>query len=258
VQGRFTGADPLVGVVWRPQSWNKYAYVLNNPLKYQDPNGLRWARRKDDDGSYTYHWFSDTVDVDGNTEYLLKIDGGGWEAVPFDEHGLFMGITYQGTFGDGTITFDEYSNVPTYGFKSNNPMVPDDVAQEYEIFWTSGSVLSRYLLSDSGSPNAAPIDPPVPGGSGESGNANSSQPKPPGSPPGNLLKLAKKYRLNANSETSKQVLENVNTTCEEFINNFRKASIKSEFPTELMNKTVGEALGDSTARKLLISLEYAK
>lgn len=40
-QGRFTGADE----VWKdshvgdPQSWNKYAYVRNNPLKYIDPNG---------------------------------------------------------------------------------------------------------------------------------------------------------------------------------------------------------------------------
>jgi len=41
VQGRFTNPDDF----WKdshvadPQSWNKYAYVRNNPLRYVDPNG---------------------------------------------------------------------------------------------------------------------------------------------------------------------------------------------------------------------------
>ena len=29
---------------WVPQSWNRYAYVLNNPLSYIDENGL-WPAR---------------------------------------------------------------------------------------------------------------------------------------------------------------------------------------------------------------------
>ena len=42
MQGRFTSADPLLasGMPNRPQSWNRYAYVLNNPLKLVDPSGL--------------------------------------------------------------------------------------------------------------------------------------------------------------------------------------------------------------------------
>jgi hypothetical protein len=32
------------GRPWEPQSWNRYAYALNNPLKYVDPTGLyEWA-----------------------------------------------------------------------------------------------------------------------------------------------------------------------------------------------------------------------
>ncbi len=45
-QGRFTSPDPLLnsGRPWLPQSWNRYAYALNNPLKYVDPDGLfEWA-----------------------------------------------------------------------------------------------------------------------------------------------------------------------------------------------------------------------
>ncbi|MEK6303428.1 MAG: RHS repeat-associated core domain-containing protein [Acidobacteriota bacterium] len=41
-QGRFTSSDPLLssGTVYDPQTWNRYSYTLNNPLKYIDPLGL--------------------------------------------------------------------------------------------------------------------------------------------------------------------------------------------------------------------------
>jgi RHS repeat-associated protein len=41
-QGRFTSPDPLLasGRPASPQSWNRYAYVLNNPLRLTDPSGL--------------------------------------------------------------------------------------------------------------------------------------------------------------------------------------------------------------------------
>lgn len=40
--GRFTSVDPLTEAqkaTANPQRWNRYAYSLNNPLKYTDPNG---------------------------------------------------------------------------------------------------------------------------------------------------------------------------------------------------------------------------
>jgi RHS repeat-associated protein len=40
--GRFTSADPLMASAKAssPQSWNRYAYVFNNPLRLVDPNGM--------------------------------------------------------------------------------------------------------------------------------------------------------------------------------------------------------------------------
>lgn len=40
--GRFLSPDPLLssGRPWNPQSWNRYAYALNNPLRTIDPTGL--------------------------------------------------------------------------------------------------------------------------------------------------------------------------------------------------------------------------
>jgi len=37
--GRFLSADPVLGRPETPQSWNRYTYVVNNPLKYVDPTG---------------------------------------------------------------------------------------------------------------------------------------------------------------------------------------------------------------------------
>jgi RHS repeat-associated protein len=41
-QGRFTSVDPLMasGSTGNPQSWNRYAYSYNNPLRFTDPTGL--------------------------------------------------------------------------------------------------------------------------------------------------------------------------------------------------------------------------
>jgi RHS repeat-associated protein len=38
-QGRFLAPDPLEGIVGDPQSWNRYAYVENDPINLSDPSG---------------------------------------------------------------------------------------------------------------------------------------------------------------------------------------------------------------------------
>lgn len=40
--GRFLSVDPVGGEVGSSQSWNRYSYVLNNPLVMVDPFGERW------------------------------------------------------------------------------------------------------------------------------------------------------------------------------------------------------------------------
>ena len=39
-QGRFTGVDPVGGIVGNPQTWNGYAYTVNNPVNLTDPTGM--------------------------------------------------------------------------------------------------------------------------------------------------------------------------------------------------------------------------
>lgn len=45
-QGRFTSVDPLMASATPgdPRSWNRYAYVFNNPLNFTDPSGMRGVK----------------------------------------------------------------------------------------------------------------------------------------------------------------------------------------------------------------------
>ncbi|MDQ3801733.1 MAG: RHS repeat-associated core domain-containing protein [Acidobacteriota bacterium] len=55
-QGRFSSPDPYLpsAVAGTPQSWNRYAYVLNRPFVYVDPDGEDWV--KTEDKSNPYKW----------------------------------------------------------------------------------------------------------------------------------------------------------------------------------------------------------
>src|SRR3989304_2047157 len=44
--GRFVSADPVLGALGMPQTLNRYAYVVNNPLKYTDPTGEFWFKNQ--------------------------------------------------------------------------------------------------------------------------------------------------------------------------------------------------------------------
>jgi RHS repeat-associated protein len=88
-QGRFTSADPLTGSAQPalPQSWNRYTYSLNSPMKFVDPTGTRWAQMDCQGGKSTcYDWFDDKAKgKDGLTAYDRALKTGGYSAVTFDE-----------------------------------------------------------------------------------------------------------------------------------------------------------------------------
>jgi RHS repeat-associated protein len=66
--GRFNSVDPLLasGRTSFPQSWNRYTYVLNNPLALVDPNGQDWYTRKEDGLNY---WFNDAPTNNDQNHY---------------------------------------------------------------------------------------------------------------------------------------------------------------------------------------------
>jgi len=106
IQGRFTSADSFGGRISNPQSLNLYAYVLNNPLKWNDPTGHQKEtedeRRKKEAQKYGYDYVNgvlvqksgggivfETVTVRANSNGPLARSGWDWVPVvgPFRQMG---------------------------------------------------------------------------------------------------------------------------------------------------------------------------
>ena len=125
-QGRWASPDPA-GVaaanLSSPQSWNRYAYVQNNPMRYVDPLGLMLC------------------------SYGLNEDG-----TPDNED---ADTVLECTSNDGTVVEDEQTVVVSGDYDS---LLPD---ASYGVYWDSYSV-SIYGYSGGGSgsaPNNAPTNP---------------------------------------------------------------------------------------------------
>jgi RHS repeat-associated protein len=52
--GRFLSPDTIIPGAGNPQAWNRYSYVLGNPLKYTDPTGHSAACEDGDDCEHDY------------------------------------------------------------------------------------------------------------------------------------------------------------------------------------------------------------
>jgi GH24 family phage-related lysozyme (muramidase) len=48
--GRFISPDTIIPNAANPQSWNRYAYVLNSPIRYNDPSGHKACDEQDENG----------------------------------------------------------------------------------------------------------------------------------------------------------------------------------------------------------------
>src|SRR5512146_380582 len=87
VTGRFSSPDPLLvsATLADPQTWNRYAYVLNKPLKLVDPTGLVAAEQFSSMGDGTA-WPNQPVEDAGN-EVGDSASTTFWWAPPVDEQG---------------------------------------------------------------------------------------------------------------------------------------------------------------------------
>jgi RHS repeat-associated protein len=101
-QGRFTSPDPISGTVLHilnPQRWNMYAYAVNNPLAYLDPDGRDAIAVKFGNGAH-------------------NLGHAGIASVHHDGKGTFADFSPQhaGSPHDaGKYTFDDFKTQIQYG-----------------------------------------------------------------------------------------------------------------------------------------------
>ena len=91
--GRFIQPDSIIPDRYSPQSWDRYSYALNNPIKFTDPDGHRACELAcDGDTIYTIAVVDSIKKNTGlkwhgltkEEQRLLK--RGGWDAGSFNDH----------------------------------------------------------------------------------------------------------------------------------------------------------------------------
>ena len=115
--GRFLSPDPLVQQPGNLQNYNRYSYVLNNPLKYTDPSGYSYGHDFNRDRLEEAHggggtWINPYMFNSPQRDFNV-----GYEAMP----GVYNYSEYTGTYTN--------SNGNTIGYQEvfNNYVVPNAV-----------------------------------------------------------------------------------------------------------------------------------
>lgn len=132
IEGRFTSPDPYLGSadLTNPQTWNRYAYVANNPVNVMDPSGLgcpyqsvqacqSWAQSQ----NFSAQWWGEGTGPRGAAGMTIPwsgldliqiaastpvVDGGGGDTL----NAILFLQTLISNFGPGTNATDEVPQNP--------------------------------------------------------------------------------------------------------------------------------------------------
>jgi RHS repeat-associated protein len=138
--GRFLSPDPFIQYPHNSQSYNRYSYVLNNPLSYTDPSGY-FTNYDFDFSGYDFGLGDYGVGSSGGGSsgsfYDYDFDSGfgssgsdwGWGSDPFSEaisssfDNTYFSSINDYSYGDTTfglgMSFDDWSTGGSFGFGGN-------------------------------------------------------------------------------------------------------------------------------------------
>ncbi|MDC2890355.1 RHS repeat-associated core domain-containing protein [Psychrosphaera algicola] len=123
--GRFLQADPFIQAPENTQNYNRYSYVLNNPMSYTDPSGYFFSSfRRGLIKAATKVFGKDVVNIVGST--VSAVYGGGWGAAAWTyEYNRAMGVPPSGALraaavaGASAYTFQQIGDYYSSAGASN-------------------------------------------------------------------------------------------------------------------------------------------
>jgi RHS repeat-associated protein len=154
IQGRFTSVDPenAGAIPDDPQSWNGYAYTLNNPLLYTDPNGLKVRVCYDGDcHDYSDKQFDDSVRTLRESGFTVK--GGKIFNEASDQIGTYTRLSFDDLsdsanafiFGSGGMA-DRAAQIPTALVQLQAIGVLGGVTGGVGLYYFGGTALTTFSL----------------------------------------------------------------------------------------------------------------
>ena len=141
-QGRFTSVDPLMASArpGAPQSWNRYTYVINNPLKLVDPTGMSYfvgGSGAADPFIAEYRFDGFDQSPDGTMSNLTTEDMAGYYAQTDDT--LPLNTTYGTVDDDGNVIAYSLQDSQAEGAPSEGRRVPNSFTSAYNCMgWGMG------------------------------------------------------------------------------------------------------------------------
>jgi len=149
--GRFAQADTLIPGAGDSQAWDRYAFALNNPVRYGDPSGHKQCEDVDANGNCTT--FPNTIQYDV-TEFLVE------EIQEAGKEGLYLEDTYYRQGGLLFVYSYMFGKYWRYGQKNIKEQMLSTIGQGV-ILWgsdgcrwvdysTPGNILFGYAVEAAG------------------------------------------------------------------------------------------------------------
>ena len=121
---RFLSVDPLISMPYNSQRYNRYNYVMNNPLKYIDPSGYDALTSKEHDKKWGGNSNNDN-DNDSQKEF---------KEIFQDKYGKGT-VTYNNYTSDYNVTYNDFSG---HGNSGSTHYTHDSEGQYTTENWKTG------------------------------------------------------------------------------------------------------------------------